>query len=91
VTPPFGVRGNHRIANAGEGDTAPLGLKVVRIFRLRFWHLLLSIVFHYRLSLPGFCLLFAPTWEPFASSEHIKKADVAAHPGVFDHVGLFTD
>jgi hypothetical protein len=30
--PPLGVRGNHRIANAGERDTTPLGLEVQRIF-----------------------------------------------------------
>ena len=30
--PPLGVRGNHRIANAGQDDTAPLRLEVQSFF-----------------------------------------------------------
>ena len=33
--PPLGVGGNHRIANAGEGDTAPLRLEVQRFVACR--------------------------------------------------------
>jgi len=39
------------------------------------------MVFHYRLS----------SRVPATSNEETEKADVTAHPGVFDHVGLFAD